>query len=190
MYRTTTWKSCNDTTILYTTLHSRYKGRHAPHYGALLLHAPPELGKGYIHLTVANGAVNHQSPPHRSRCHLHRLHSRDQVTSGYTTKLRLLRHDTASKAVLAILRRKFKPTPRSTTRSRLQPTARNNVVGTIPHTARSTLRDSSRSHCCKHLSLHCLRLSDLRHGPQRKEGASQEERHRQCSCRKGHRTIK
>ena len=131
-----------------------------------------------------------KSPPHRSRCHHHRLHSRDQVTSGYTTKLRLLRHDTASKAVLAILRRKFKPTPRSTTRSRLQPTARNNVVGTIPHTARSTLRDSSRSHCCKHLSLHCLRLSDLRHGPQRKEGASQEERHRQCSCRKGHRTIK
>ena len=132
--RTTTWKSCNDTTILYTTLHF----------------AP----------------------------------------SKRATKLRLLRHDTASKAVLAILRRKFKPTPRSTTRSRLQPTARNNVVGTIPHTARSTLRDSSRSHCCKHLSLHCLRLSDLRHGPQRKEGASQEERHRQCSCRKGHRTIK
>ena len=87
MYRTTTWKSCNDTTILYTTLHSRFTGRHAPHYGALLLHAPPELGKGYIHLTVANGAVNQQSPPHRSRCHHHRFHSRDQVTSGYTTKL-------------------------------------------------------------------------------------------------------
>ena len=83
MYRTTTWKSCSDTTILYTTLHF----------------AP----------------------------------------SKRATKLRLLRHDTASKAVLAILRRKFKPTPRSTTRSRLQPTARNNVVGTIPHTAWLTL---------------------------------------------------